>query len=53
MEKLLESFDRLKPNNNGLSVLDVIHILQNVDNSDTLETIEGISDDEMKKENRP
>lgn len=50
MEKILEGFDTIKANNNGLSVLDVIHILQKIDNSDTLETIEGISDDEMKKD---
>ena len=49
MEKISEGFDILKAQGNGLSITDVITILQKVDNSDTLNSIEGISDDEMKK----
>jgi len=50
MEKISEGFDILKAQGNGLSITDVITILQKVDNSDTLNSIEGISDDEMKKD---
>lgn len=49
MDKILDGFEILKAENMGLSVNDVINILQNVDNSDTLKTIEGISEDKKKK----
>lgn len=52
MEKISEGFDILKAQGNGLSITDVITILQKVDNSDTLNSIEGISDDEMKKDKK-
>ena len=52
MEKISEGFDILKAQGNGLSLTDVITILQKVDNSDTLNSIEGISDDEMKKDKK-
>lgn len=52
MEKISEGFDILKAQGNGLSITDVITILQKVDNSDTLNSIEGISDDEMKKDRK-
>ena len=50
MDKILDGFEILKSENMGLSVNDVINILQKVDNSDTLKTIEGISEDKMKKD---
>ena len=50
MDKILDGFEILKAENMGLSVIDVINILQKVDNSDTLKTIEGISEDKMKKD---
>ena len=49
MDKILDGFEILKAENMGLSVNDVINILQKVDNSDTLKTIEGISEDKIKK----
>lgn len=52
MEKISEGFDILKAQGNGLSITDVITILQKVDNSDTSNSIEGISDDEMKKDKK-
>ena len=42
MDKILDGFEILKAENMGLSVNDVINILQKVDNFDTLKTIEGI-----------
>ena len=50
MDKILDGFEILKAENMGLSVNDVINILQKVDNFDTLKTIEGISEDKMKKD---
>ena len=50
MDKILDGFEILKTENMGLSVNDLINILQKVDNSDTLKTIEGMSEDKIKKE---
>lgn len=49
MENILNGLDELKANGIGLSIHDLIQILQKVDSSDTLESIEGIYDDDMTK----
>ena len=49
MENILYGLDELKANGIGLSLHDLIQILQKVDSSDTLESIEGIYVDDMRK----